>query len=218
MKIYIIDQHQIVIDGLTALLSRKKGFTVVGCGHSAAQATQWLKENKNEVDLIITEIVFSNENSLELIKAIKEKHSKVKILILTGENKIKKVSELFRLGINGFVEKHKHSDQIIDAIKCIQNGDAYMGEDLRNKILESICNFPNPEGEKTIKESLDSITNRELEVIQLICDGCNTKEISTRLFISFNTVETHRKHIFQKLNIKNSIGLMRFALQNDLIE
>lgn len=216
MKIYIIDQHQIVIDGLTALLSKKKGFTVVGGCHSASQATQWLKEN--EVDLIITEIVFSNENSLELIKTIREKHKRVKILILTGENKIKKVSELFKLGINGFVEKHKNSDQIIEAIKCIQNGNHYMGEDLRMKILESICNFPNLEKEKTIKESLDSITNRELEVIQLICDGCSTKEISSRLFISFNTVETHRKHIFRKLNIKNSIGLMKFAQQYDLIE
>lgn len=216
MKIFVIDQHQIVIDGLSALLNKKKGFEIIGSANSPEDATCWLREN--DADLIITEIIFSNESSTELIKTIKEKHDKVKILILTGENKIKKVSELFRLGINGFVEKHKDSDQIIDAIKCIQTGKSYMGDELREKILENFCGTQNPEEEKSVKEILDSITNRELEVIQLICDGCNTKEISSRLFISFNTVETHRKHIFQKLNIKNSIGLMRFALQHDLVD
>ncbi|WP_300672056.1 response regulator transcription factor [Soonwooa sp.] len=216
MKIYIIDQHQIVIDGLISLLARRKGYEVVGYTNSISEAIDWLENN--EVDLIITEIIFSNENFAELSRSIKKNQKNAKVLILTGENKIKRIADLFKMGIHGFVEKHNDSRTVIDAITCIRNGKEYVGEELREKVLQSFLNSKPENNGLPLNELLESITNRELEVIQLICDGCNSKEISDRLFISFNTVETHRRHIFQKLNIRNSTGLVRFALQHNLIE
>ncbi|MGL6037534.1 response regulator transcription factor [Soonwooa sp.] len=216
MKIYIIDQHQIVIDGLVSLLARRKGFEIAGFTNSHFEASHWLE--RNQVDLIITEIVFENENPAEFIKSIKKLHQNTKILILTGENKIKRITDLFQLGIDGFVEKHNDSKVVVEALTCIKNGKEYVGEELREKIMQSLLNSPNSQKKLSLGDTLDSITNRELEVIQLICDGCNSKEISDKLFISFNTVETHRRHIFQKLNIRNSTGLVRFAIKHNLIE
>ena len=168
--------------------------------------------------MIITEIIFNNESFTELSKSIKKNQKNAKILILTGENKIKRIADLFKMGIHGFVEKHNNSKTVIDAITCIRNGKEYVGEQLREKVLQTFLNSKPENKDITLSELLDSITNRELEVIQLICDGCNSKEISDRLFISFNTVETHRRHIFQKLNIRNSTALVRFAIQHNLID
>lgn len=215
MRIFILDQHKIVIDGLIALLHKKKGIEVVGFSTNLNEAKIWLSQNK--VDLVISEIMFNDDDATELIKLIKNQHQDVKILILTGENRIKKVSELFKLGINGFIEKHNETKNLIDAIKCVINGESYLGDDLRNRIINNFSNTNSIESDN-LSNLLKSITNRELEIIKLICDGCNSKEISGKLFISFNTVETHRKRIFHKLQIKNSISLIRFALKHDLIE
>lgn len=215
MNIFILDQHKIVIDGLVAILNKRKGFSVKGYATNVADAIRWL--NENDVDLLITEIVFSNDDALELLKSIRKNNKEIKILILTGDNRIKKIQELFKLGINGFIEKHNETKYFIEALNCIKNGQSYLGEDLRNKIIENFSNTKT-EDHENINEILRSITNRELEIIKLICDGWNSKEISSQLFISFNTVETHRKRIFQKLKIKNSIALLRFAIKHDLIE
>ncbi|MEG0695563.1 MAG: response regulator transcription factor [Algoriella sp.] len=215
MKIFILDQHQIVIDGLVSLLHKRKGHNVIGYSTSVNDAIHWL--SRNEIDLLITEITFNNDDAIDLIKTIKKHHNSVKILILTGDNRIKKVAELFKLGINGFLEKHNETKSLVEAIQCISNGESYIGNDLKNRIILNFSNI-NGAGNKDLNDILDSITHRELEVIKLICDGCNSKEISNKLFISFNTVETHRKRIFQKLQIKNSIGLIRFALKHELIE
>lgn len=214
MRIFILDQHKIVIDGLIALLHKKKGMNVVGYSTDLIEAKEWLQTN--EVDLVITEILFHNDDVTNLIKLIKSQHQNVKILILTGENRIKKVSELFKLGIHGFIEKHNETKALIEAIKCVSNGESYLGTELRERIIQNFSNsHPNDEN---LSDVLNSITNRELEIIRLICEGCNSKEISDKLYISFNTVETHRKRIFNKLQIKNSISLIRFALKHDLVE
>lgn len=216
MRIFILDQHKIVIDGLIALLHKKKGIEITGYSTNLKDAKKWLSQN--DVDLVITEVLFNDDaDATELIKSIKYQHHNVKILILTGEIRIKKVAELFKIGIHGFIEKHNESKNLIEAIKCISNGDSYIGDELREKIIQNFSNSTETE-KYNINNVLDSITNRELEIIKLICDGCNSKEISGKLFISFNTVETHRKRIFQKLQIKNSISLIRFALKYDLIE
>ena len=215
MKIFILDQHQIIIDGLVSLLHKKKGFNIIGYSTNINDAVNCL--NKNEIDLLITEITFNNDDVIDLIKTIRKQHNSVKILILTGDNRIKKVAELFKLGINGFIEKQNETKTLIEAIQCISMGQSYIGNDLKERIIQNFSNKNNVEN-KNLSEILDSITNRELEVIKLICDGCNSKEISNKLFISFNTVETHRKRIFQKLQIKNSIGLIRFAIKHNLID
>lgn len=215
MNIFILDQHKIVIDGLIAILNKRKGFNVTGYATNIADAISWL--NENDVDLLITEVVFSNDDALELLKTLRKNKKEIKILILTGDNRIKKIQELFKLGVNGFIEKHNETKQFIEALNCIKRGQSYIGEDLRNKIIENFSQSK-PQESENINEILNSITNRELEIIKLICDGWNSKEISSQLFISFNTVETHRKRIFQKLKIKNSIALLRFAIKHDLIE
>ena len=215
MNIFILDQHKIVIDGLIAILNKRKGFNVKGYATNIADAISWL--NENDVDLLITEVVFSNDDALELLKTLRKNKKEIKILILTGDNRIKKIQELFKLGVNGFIEKHNETKQFIEALNCIKRGQSYIGEDLRNKIIENFSQSK-PQESENINEILNSITNRELEIIKLICDGWNSKEISSQLFISFNTVETHRKRIFQKLKIKNSIALLRFAIKHDLIE
>lgn len=215
MKIFILDQHQIVIDGLVSLLQKKKENKVIGYSTNIKDAIDWL--SKNDIDLLITEITFNDDDAIDLIKTMKKYHQSVKILILTGDNRIKKVAELFKLGINGFLEKHNETKSLIEAIQCISNGESYMGEDLKNRIIQNFSNEKKTEC-RNLGDVLDSITHRELEVIKLICEGANSKEISNKLFISFNTVETHRKRIFQKLQIRNSIGLIRFAIKHNLIE
>ncbi|RLZ06493.1 LuxR C-terminal-related transcriptional regulator [Faecalibacter macacae] len=213
MKIFILDQHKIVIDGLISLLHRKRDYEVVGYATNISDTINWLKTNK--VDLIISEINFHNEDINYFIKSIKSQD--IKILILTGDYKIKKISELFKNGINGFIEKETESKYLFEAIKEISLNKSYLSNNLQKKVLTQFS-YDYTNNNYTESNILNSITNRELEIIQLICEGCNSKEISDKLFISFNTVETHRKRIFQKLKIKNSISLMRFALRNDIVQ
>ncbi|QQT25531.1 LuxR C-terminal-related transcriptional regulator [Sphingobacterium spiritivorum] len=215
MKIFIVDQHQITIDGLAAVLRENGWGNIVGSANSPAQAVSWLQQY--EADLIITETRFSEGSVCELIKLVKEKLPHTKVLILTGENSIRKINELFRQGISGFIDKRNNCNEIVRAITCIRNGEAYMGEDLRKRILEKFSCSSNDRHPNDAATILERLTNREIEIIQLICEGYNSKDISKKLFISFNTVETHRKHVFQKLNVRNSLGLLRFALQHDLI-
>jgi len=215
MNIFILDQHKIVIDGLMAILQKKKGYSVKGFATNVRDTIEWL--NENEVDLLITEAVFCNDDISELLTVLNQQHPHIRILILTGDNRIKRVQELFKIGIHGFIEKQTETKDLFDAINQISNGKHYIGEELRNKIIENFTPSLNVK-DKTVSETLNSITNRELEIIQLICEGFNSKEISNKLYISFNTVESHRKRNFQKLKIKNSISLLKFALKHDLIE
>ncbi|MGJ1318126.1 LuxR C-terminal-related transcriptional regulator [Sphingobacterium spiritivorum] len=215
MKIFILDQQCIAIEGVANVLRKNGWGNIAGFANNVTEAVLWLQQN--ETDLIITETRFSDGSVCELIKYVKEKLQQTKILILSGENSVRKVNELFRQGISGFIDKHNNCQEILHAIACIQKGEVYMGEDLRRRILERFSYSSNDAEPKDVATILGRLTNREIQIIQLICDGHNSKVISEKLFISFNTVETHRKNIFQKLNIKNSLGLLRLAIQYDLI-
>lgn len=118
MKIFIVDQQCIAIEGVANVLRKNGWGNIAGFANNVAEAVLWLQQN--ETDLIITETRFSDGSVCELIKYVKEKLQQTKILILSGENSVRKVNELFRQGISGFIDKHNNCQEILHAIACIQ--------------------------------------------------------------------------------------------------
>lgn len=212
IKIFIVDHHRMFIDGLIALLKPFREFEIVGFTDNGKEAADWLQ--KNEADLLILDIVMPKMDGVKLVKTLRSQNAALKILILSGYDEIKIIKDLFRHGINGYLEKTHNFAQLYNALECIQGGEVYMDPTIKEKLLNSFCE--KPQKPSRISEALvSSLTSRERDVMNLICEGCSGKEIAEALYISQNTVETHRKHILQKLNLKSSLSLMKFAMEND---
>lgn len=212
IKIFIVDHHRMFIDGVIALLKPFREFEIVGFTDNGKEATDWLQ--KNDADLLIVDIVMPKMDGVKLIKNLKEQYGSLKILVLSGYDEIKVIKDLFRHGINGYLEKTHNFAQLFNALESIAAGEVYMDPTIKEKLLNSFCEKPQ-KSNKVSEALVGSLTSRERDVMNLICEGCSGKEIAEALYISQNTVETHRKHILQKLNLKSSLSLMKFAMEHE---
>lgn len=212
IKIFIADQHRMCIDGLVSLLSPFREFEIVGFTSNGKEALEWLE--KNDADVLIADVVMQKMDGVKVIKQIRDIYPGLKILVLSGYDEIKVIKDLFRHGVNGYLEKKLDFGQLISALETLADGGVYMDPSIKERLLNSFCEKP-LKSTKISEALVGSLTAREREVMNLICEGCSGKEIAEALFISQNTVETHRKHILQKLNLKSSLSLMKFGLENE---
>ncbi|SFH86909.1 response regulator transcription factor [Halpernia frigidisoli] len=212
MKIFIVNNHQILIDGLLSLFFRMKNFKVIGSTTTLNKALE--QENFFSTDILLVDEYENVEN----IKQIKKRKKSLKIISLSICNDLKKVKTLFQVGIDGFMEVKGGFPQLLEAMKKVELGEFYMCECLKNKLVDSFTHPNQPVENLKIYEKIETLTKREFEVMESICKGLKSKEISDLLFISTNTVETHRRNIFHKLDVNNSISLVKLALENKLVE
>ena len=211
MKIFIVNDHQILIDGLLCLFTQKKNFTVIGASRTLEEALE--QDNFYSTDILLVD----HYENLETIKQIKKRKKGLKILSIAVCNDLKKIKNLFQTGIDGFMEVNGGFPQLADAMKKLQSGEFYMCDCLKNKVVDFFTNNATAEN-SNIDEKIGSLTKREKEVMERICNGLKSKEISDLLFISTNTVETHRRNIFHKLDINNSISLVKLAVEHKIVQ
>ncbi len=192
IKIVIVDDHQLFLDGIVAVLSNEENIEILFVENKATEALVKIKDN--QPDLIITDISMPEMNGLEFIKILKSDYPKIKILVLSMFKNMQS-----HIGINGFLLKEINKSDLIATI----NGIVLRNErffDNQNDALE----------EFDFKKSILSL--REKEIIQLIAQENTTDEISEKLHLSKHTIEAHRKNIFFKLQIKNTAGLINKAM------
>lgn len=208
IKVAIVDDHQIVIDGIKSLLDGQDNFEITADTTSANAMLTILAEKK--VDVLITDIMMPEMNGQDLAKKVKQQFPEVKILALsmTGEGDI--VNNMINeADISGYVLKNIGKQELTHALQKIAGGGIYFSDEVL-KELEKFSNIKK-ENEET------HLTAREIEIIRLIEKEMSNKDIADTLFISERTVETHRKNIFRKTKTGSLIGLIKYAYEHKLI-
>ena len=214
-RIYLADDHQILIDGIKTLLHTNTAFEVVGFSNNGINLFTEVVENS--ADILILDINMPGKDGIEVIKEFAKKGFPCKIIVLSSHDDLRIIKEVMKLGSSGYLTKKCAGENIIEAIHSINNGEEYFCEQVREKIFTSVTKG-NPKLNKPELPINFILTERELEIIILIALEFSGKEISEQLFISTNTVETHRKNIMKKLDAKNSISLVKYALKHKLIK
>ena len=215
IRIHLADDHQILIDGIRTLLHTIPAFEVVGFSLNGNAIFNEVINNKS--DILILDLNMPEKDGIEVIKEFSKKGFPCKVIILSSHDDLRIIKEVMKLGASGYMTKKCAGEDIVEAVHSVSRGEEYFCKSVREKIFNTITK-DNP---KLIKQEANSnsiLTDRELEIIKLISLEYSGKEISDHLFISTNTVETHRKNIMKKLDAKNSISLVKYALRNNLVK
>jgi DNA-binding NarL/FixJ family response regulator len=212
IKVIIVDDHQMFIDGVKSILKNEKNIKIAG---EALNGHQLFELFKTELpDIVLMDINMPGMDGIEATKIISAKYSKVKVIVLTMHSSKEFVAGLIEAGAMGYILKNTGRKELVEAIQAVAEGKSFYSNSVTDVIMES---FKNPARQITNPE-LAQLTDREKEVLKLIAKEYSTKQIAEELFISSNTVETHRKNIMSKINAKNMAGLVKYALQIGLIE
>lgn len=205
MKVFLVDDHAILLDGIKSLLSKEESLEVCGEANSAEDALDFLK--KNQIDLLITDFNLPNMDGLSLVRLVKKISPSTKILMLSMHDETHLVKEILKEGVAGYVLKNDSHKELLQAINAIRAGKIYLSNDI-NRIIINSLQFPDEER---------LLTDREREILKLIAKEYSNKDIAEQLYISERTVETHRKNIFRKTKTNTLVGLIKFAYANNLI-
>jgi len=206
IKICIVDDHQIFLDGIAVLLEEIDGFNVV----LKTSDTRGLVESlcHHKVDVLLLDIEMPRVNGIELVKDLKKRKSVSKVLMLTMYNDSEIIKKSIKAGASGYILKNASREELIEAIQAVCNGDRYYSPDVMQAVMDAF----------QPQKNTSRLSGRELQIIQLIADQFTTREIADRLHLSPYTVETHRKNILLKLGLKNTAGLIKYSLQRGWIE
>jgi DNA-binding NarL/FixJ family response regulator len=214
IRIHLADDHQIIIHGIQTLLNTVPNFEVVG--FSLNGTTVYDDVVKNNADVLVLDISMPEKDGIEVVKEFAAKGFPCRVIILSSYDDLKLIKEIMDMGVTGYLTKQCAGDSIIEAIQTVSKGEEYFCESIREKIF-SHATKNNPKL-KTYKPNVNPLlTEREIEIIILIALEYSGKEIGEQLFITTNTVETHRKNIMKKLKAKNTISIVKYAMNNHLI-
>lgn len=214
IRIYLADDHQILIDGISSLLQTIPDFEVVGFSLNGNNLFDEVTQNKT--DILILDINMPQKDGIAVIKEFADKGFPCKVIILSSYDDLKLIKEIMKLGANAYLTKQCAGENIVEGVQAVYRGEEYFCKTVREKIFYNVTK-DNPKLNRINSNINSLLTGRELEIVTLISLEYSGKEISEQLFISTNTVETHRKNIMKKLKLKNIIGLVKYALKNNLI-
>lgn len=214
IKIYLADDHQVLIDGMKAVLRTNANFEIAGFSVNGTN----LIENviKSGADILIMDINMPEKDGLDVMKELQGREFLFKVIILSSYDELKLIKEVMNLGASGYLTKQCAGENIVEAINVVFSGEEYFCQTVREKIFNSFAQ-KNPKINSNGANTNLSLTGRELEILKLISLEYSGKEISEELFISTHTVESHRKNLIKKLHVKNTIGLVKYAILNNLI-
>jgi DNA-binding NarL/FixJ family response regulator len=215
IAIHIADDHQIIIDGLMAILEFESDIDVVGASLNGQEVLDWFLHNS--ADILLLDINMPDISGLEVMHALKNYKTIPRVIILSSYDNYKLIKDVLKLGAQGFVPKKSAGEHIVHAIHAVSKGKQYFTDEVKEKMMNALMNKEATEEENLEGELINSLTKRELEILKLIAQQQTTKDICDKLFISPSTVETHRKNLLKKIKAKNSVGLALFALKNNIL-
>jgi DNA-binding NarL/FixJ family response regulator len=204
-RVFIVDDHPIVRQGLAQLLEHEERLTVCGEAPSAKAALESIEESRP--DIAIVDIMLKDMNGIELIKKLKGQWSDLPVLVMSMHDESLYAERALRAGARGYIMKEEATDKMLTAIRKVLQGDVYLSDDMVSRILHRIA-----DGKKE-GSLLDRLSDRELEVFHLIGDGLGTRQIAERMNVSVKTIESYRAHIKDKLKLTTSTEVVRQAVQ-----
>jgi DNA-binding NarL/FixJ family response regulator len=211
IRVLVADDHAIVREGVHQLLSQQPDIEVVGEAADGAQVLDLAR--KLRPDLVLMDIGMPGMNGLEATRALKAEQPQTNVLVLTMQEGEDYFFHLLQAGASGYVLKGAGSAELLSAIRAVQQGGVYLNPTMTKKVLGDLLKRP-----EQVNAASDRLTPREHEVLKLIAEGKTNREIADELVLSLNTVQTHRLHIMEKLNLHNRAELVKYAIRRGLIE
>lgn len=215
INVILVDDHQIVRDGIKSLLSDSPLINIVGEAQNAYEFFDLLKTITP--DIVLLDISLPSMSGIEISKIISVDYPKIKILMLSMYTSEDFIFNALKSGIHGYLPKNTTRDELVLAINEICNGREYFSKSISNTILKSYVNSAKF-GNKISEGKLDNLTNRERELLTYIVEGMHNPNIAEKLNISVRTVETHKTSIMRKLDLTSTVDLVKFAIKNKIIE
>lgn len=207
-SVLIVDDHQLIVDGLTGILKEEK---IIAAVYSAANGQEAINQiASHQIDCVLMDINMPLINGHDATKIIKQERPDIKIIVVSMLSDPSVVIKLLKAGADAFILKDTGKEELLKAIKKVMNNEKYVSNELNINLYQHL-------GLKRSKTEGMHLTPRETEIIQHIANGMTNSEIAQRLFLSPNTVDTHRKNILAKLHLKNTAALVKYAAQNNLL-
>lgn len=207
LKIYIVDDHQMLIDGLKALLGDEENISIVGENTLPKIALKEIGEYRP--DIVLTDINMPEMDGIELTREIKKNHPEIKIIALSMFGERETISDMLKAGVSAYILKNTGKQELLKAIDKVSNGGTFFSDEVTSEMMK-VSPVTNT------KEI--TLSQREIEVIELIAQEYTNAKIAEALFISERTVETHRKNIFRKTDTKSVIGLLKYCVDKRIIK
>lgn len=203
-RLLIVDDHPIVRLGIRQMVSEDSGLLICAETDSAESALQWVKDA--EIDLAIVDLSLKDSGGLQLIKMLREAAPDLQVLVLSMHDEALFAERALKAGARGYIMKQEAIVGLVDAVRQVLSGRIYLSEQMSQQLLERIG-----PGTQTPDTGLTMLTDRELEVFELIGRGVSTSLIAEQMGVSVKTVETHRSNIKTKLNLKDGFELLKYA-------
>lgn len=218
ISVLLVDDHQIIRDGLRALLMDVSEVQILGEAENGRQALDFLA--KQAVDVVIMDVNMPEMNGVDATTQIMTLFPDTPVLCLSMHDEIEYISKMLQAGASGYILKNSGKEELVMAITKVHNGEKYFSSEVSYAMMMTyIGGLNNPSQQKlSTNKYAVQLTKREVEIIRLIASEMTNQEIADKLNISLRTVDTHRRNLLQKLGVKNTAGLVRYAIQNNLIE
>jgi len=213
IRVFITDDHEMYLEGLALLLDKQADIEVIGTASSGKALLEQL--GNLQTDILLLDVHLPDIGEEELLQSIRQSHPDLKVIYLTLLRGTRYVHKLTRHNIQGYVLKNAALEELLMALRAVQDGNGYFSKDINIGDREEDFRSTITIEDKQIDEIL---SRRELEVLKLICREYSNAEIAEKLFLSVSTVETHRKNLIAKLGVNNTVGLVKFALRYKLID
>ena len=215
IKVIIVDDHKIIRVGLRGMLERENDIEVTGEAGNGDEVMNVLAQHPSHV--VLMDIDLGETSGIEATKKIKEVYPAIHVLGLTMHEEPSYIIKMLEAGASGYLLKNAGREELLSAIHTVAKGDSYFSQKVSATLLQSITQRKNPEESALKKPNQTPLTDREIEVLRLISQEYSNGEIAEKLFISIRTVDTHRRNLLEKLQVKNTVGLVKYAIDKGVI-
>lgn len=214
-SLLIVDDHQLVLDGLVSIVNDLQGFEIKGSARNGKEGLQ-LAEVLNP-DIILMDIDMPIMNGLEATRRIKAINSETKVIILTMHNEVSLIKKVMSIGADGYLLKNADREEFHNALCAVSKGKNHFSAEVTETLLNPSKKANGSFEIDTDTVQLSKLTEREVDILKLIAEGLSNKEIGDQLFISHRTVDTHRTNLMKKLEVHNIAGLIKFAIKSGMV-
>ncbi|MHA7944261.1 response regulator [Formosa sp. 3Alg 14/1] len=209
-NLIIADDHKMFLDGLLSILSTESDYQIVYTGKHGGDVQKYISINTEEqIDLVITDVTMPEIDGIALNKWIKNSSRNIKTLVVSMHNSADIIDDLIANDVDGYLQKNAQKEEFLKAIKTILGGEKYFSREIKDIYLKN-------KFEKNKDQDI-KLTKREVEVISLIAEEFTTQEIADKLFLSKHTIESYRKNLITKLNVRNLAGLTKYAIKKGYV-
>jgi DNA-binding NarL/FixJ family response regulator len=206
IKVFIVDDHPMVIEGMTSMIRKEPSIELAGYAMNAASCLGYFVQHT--ADVVLMDINLPDKSGIDLCRELKVKKPEINILAISSFNQGSYVKQMMEQGASGYIFKNVSHEEFLEAVTKVATGQEYLNFEAGFAMRE----------EKKRTEQLPVLTKREKEVLQWIADGLTNPEIAEKLFVSQSTIDSHRKSLMTKLEVKNTAALLKFCVENNLIK